>query len=103
MGEIRRNLAALIEVFLRDALRLEGRTADDVGQRVRFHVLEYEGMFRETQVAQRDKDLAARVCRALCRWRIIKEMTVREGTPTEGHLRLVLDAIAPPGFSKNDR
>jgi hypothetical protein len=103
MGQIQNQVAAYIEVFLRDALRLEGRSEDDVGQRTRFLVLEYEGMFRAFQEAQRDKDLAARVCRALCRNRIIKEIAGRRGTPAAEHLKLVLDAIAPPGFSSKDR
>jgi len=103
MGEVQSRVAALIEVFLRDVLRLEGRTEDDVGQRVRFHVLEYEGMFRASQAGQRDKDLAARVCRALCRSRVVKEIALRTGTTAAEHLQIVLNAIASPGFSSKDR
>jgi Predicted 3'-5' exonuclease related to the exonuclease domain of PolB len=72
MGEVRSSIAALIEVFLKDVLCLEGETEAQVREGVRIHVAEYEGMFRAAQLEERDKDLAARVCRALCRRRIIK-------------------------------
>jgi hypothetical protein len=70
---------------------------------VRIHVAEYEGMFRAAQLEERDKDLAARVCRALCRRRIIKNMEQCGGMPTEAHLKIVLRAIDLPGFSLSDR
>jgi len=98
MGEVRSGIAALIEVFLKDVLRLEGETEAQVREGVRIHVAEYERVFA-VQLEERDKDLSARVCRALCRRRIIKKMEQCEGTPTEEHLKIVLSAIDPPGFS----
>jgi hypothetical protein len=97
MGEVRGGIAALIEVFLKDVLRLEGETEARVREGVRTHVAEYEWVFA-VQLEERNKDLAARVCRALCRRCIIKKMEQCEGTPTEEHLKLVLSAIDPPGF-----
>ena len=102
MGEVRSGVASLIEVFLRDVLRLEGETEAQVRERVPIHVAEYERMFRDSQLEEGNKDLAARVCRALCRRSVIKEMAKRGGTPTEAHLQIVLSTIAPPGFSSKD-
>jgi hypothetical protein len=101
MGEVRSGIAALIEVFLKDVLRLEGETEAQVREGVRIHVAEYERVFA-VQLEERDKDLSARVCRALCRRRIIKKMEHCEGTPTKEHLKIVLSAIDPPGFSSKD-
>jgi hypothetical protein len=102
MGEVRSGVAAIIGVFVKDVLRLEGKTAVQVADVVRLHIAEYERMFREAQTEERDKDLAARVCRALSRSAIAKEMKKREGTPTEVHLLIALGAIPWPGFSAND-
>jgi hypothetical protein len=101
MGEVRGGIAALIEVFLEDALRLEGETEAQVREGVRIHVAEYEPVFA-IQLEERDKGLSARVCRALCRRRVIKKMEQCDGTPTEAHLKIVLSAIEPPGFSSKD-
>jgi hypothetical protein len=103
MGEVRGSVAALVEVFLKEALRLEGESEVHVGERVRFYISEYERIFRDAQQEERDKDLAAKVCRALCRRRVINEMAQRDGTSSGAHLQLVLDAVDPPGFSLNDR
>jgi hypothetical protein len=51
MGEVRSSIAALIEVFLKDVLRLEGETEAQVREGVRIHVAEYEGMFRAAQLS----------------------------------------------------
>src|SRR5277367_2318972 len=98
MGKVRSGIAALIEVFLKDMLRLEGDTEAQVRERVPIHVAEYERMFRDSQVDECNKDLAAKVCRALCRRRVIEEILAEEGMPTGRHLQIVLGAIAPPGF-----
>ena len=103
MREIRGGIAALIEVFLKDVLRLEGDTEAHIGERTRIHIAEYEGMFSAAQLQERDKDLAAKICRALCRSRVIKELALRQGTPTAAHLQIVLSAIARPDFSLMDR
>ena len=102
MGKVRSGIAALIEVFLKDVLRLEGETEAQVRERVPIHVAEYERMFRDSQLEEGNKDLAAKVCRALCRRSVIKDMAKRGGTPTEAHLQIVLGSIAPPGFSSKD-
>jgi hypothetical protein len=103
IGEVRSGVAAVIDVFVKDVLRLDGKTAVQVGDGVRRHTAEYEKMFRDSQIGERDKDLAARVCRALCRSAIAKEMKQREGTTTEVHLLIALGAIPSPGFSDSDR
>jgi len=103
MGGVRSGIAALIEVFLKDVLRLEGETEAQVRECVRTHIGEYERMFSTAQLEERNKDLAANVCRALCRRRVIQEMAQREGTPTEAHLQMVLNAIDRPDFSLKDR
>jgi hypothetical protein len=103
MGELRSSVAALIEVFLQDVLRLEGKLEAHIDERGHFYISEYERIFRDAQLEVRDKNLAAKVCRALCRRRVSKEMALREGTPTEAHLQLVLDAVEPPVFSVDDR
>jgi hypothetical protein len=103
MGEVRRGVAAIVEVFVKDVLRLEGKTAVQVGDDVRRHIAEYEKMFRDAQFGERDKDLAARVCRALCRNALAMETVQRIGTPTEVHLQIALGAVPLPGFSVNDR
>jgi hypothetical protein len=92
-----------IEAFLQDVLRLEGESQAHIGECVRFYVAQYELMFRAAEQNERNKDLAARVCRAMCRSRVIKEIEQRGGTPTEVHLKIVLDAIEPPSFSLKDR
>jgi hypothetical protein len=102
VGEIRHDIRALVEVFLRGVLRLEGETNADVGQCVHFYIVDYEVMFRANEPEERNKDLAAKVCRALCRRRVIKEIVGRVGTATEAHLQMVFSAIEPPGFSSQD-
>jgi hypothetical protein len=102
MGEVRSGVAALIEVFLKDVLRLEGETEARVRERVPIHVAEYERMFRDSQVDEGNKGLAAKVCRALCRRRVIEEILAGEGMPIGRHLQIVLGAIERPGFSSTD-
>ena len=102
MGEVRSGIASLIEVFLRDVLRLEGKGEALVHLGVHIYVAECERIFRDSQLEERNKDLAARVCRALCRASVTKEIAARKGTPIEGHLRIVLGAVDPPGFSSKD-
>jgi hypothetical protein len=103
IGNVRSGVAAIINVFLEDVLRLNGKTAVQVGDGVRLHIAEYERMFRDAQIGERDRDLAARVCRALCRSAIAKEMKQREGTPMYVHLLIALAAIPSPAFSASDR
>jgi hypothetical protein len=78
-------------------------SSETEGACVHFYIVDYEVMFRANQLEERNKDLAAKVCRALCRWRVIKEMAQRVGTPTEAHLQKGFSAIdPPPGFSSQD-
>jgi hypothetical protein len=102
MGQVRSGVAALIEVFLKDVLRLEGETEARIRERVPIHVAEYERMFRDSQVDEGNRDLAAKVCRALCRRRVIEEILAGEGMPIGRHLQIVLGAIERPGFSSTD-
>ena len=60
MGEVRSGVAALIEVFLKDVLRLEGETGARVRERVPIHVAEYERMFRDSQVNEGIRTLPQR-------------------------------------------
>ena len=101
MGEVRGSVAALVEVFLKEALRLEGESEVHVGERVRFYISEYERIFRDAQQEERDKDLAAKVCRALCRRRVIKEMAQRDHDDLHrGWRQLSLLASHPQKFPK---
>jgi hypothetical protein len=99
MGKLRSSIAALIEVFLNDVLRLEGNPEGQVRESVRIFVADYERIFSVTRSKDRDRNLAASVCRALCRARVVEEMAKREGTPTAAHLKAVLSAIDRPTFS----
>jgi hypothetical protein len=63
----------------------------------------YEKQFRDAETAKRMKDKAARVCRRLCRARIVEEIQRRKGTSTGGHLQIVLSVIdATRRFPLND-
>ena len=84
---------APIEAFLKDALRLQGQTQAKVRESVGVQIAKYEAMFRDAQLDQRSKEMAARGCRRLFRRRIFAEMARCVGTPTEAHLRMVLEAI----------
>jgi hypothetical protein len=105
VGEVRNSVAAFIEVFLKDVLRLEGKSEVNVGVRVHLYISEYERTFRDGQLEGRNKDLAAKVCRALCRRRVFKEMVQQASTPTEAHwlgmdigydtAHLEIESIAP--------
>lgn len=84
---------APVEAFLRDVLRLQGQTYAKVRENVGVQIAKYEAMFRDAQLDHRSKEMAARGCRALFRRRIFAEMARCIGTPTEAHLRMVLEAI----------
>jgi hypothetical protein len=66
-----------IEAFLKDVLRLEGETEAHIGECVRFHIAQHALLFRADQRLERNEDLATRVFRALCRWRIIRKLLER--------------------------
>jgi hypothetical protein len=48
------------------------------------------------------KEMAAHACHALCRARVVDEIRLRKGTPTEQHLKLVLSVIDGPRFPEKD-
>jgi hypothetical protein len=52
-----------------------------------------EAIFRLQEPKKRMRDQAARVCRALCRTRVVAEMHQRRGTRIAEHLKLVLSII----------
>ncbi len=82
-----------IEAFLQDVLALEGEISHLVREGVRRHLTIYEKQFREAEPDKRMKDTAARVCRGLCRARVLDEIRRRKGTLTEQHLKIVLKVI----------
>ena len=56
-----------------------------------------EAIFRVREDNKRMKDQAARVCRALCRTRVVAEMHQRRGTRLADHLKLVLSIMDRAG------
>jgi hypothetical protein len=99
MGELRSSIAAIIEVFVNDVVRLEGKPEAQVREGVRTHLADYERIFSVARPKECDRKLAAHVCRALCRARVIRELAQRKGTPRETHLKIVLSAIDRPTLS----
>ncbi len=55
-----------------------------------------ERMFRDAELDEPKKTQAAERCRALCRARVVEEMSRRKGTSTEAHLKILLDVIDGP-------
>ena len=82
-----------IESFLADVLALAGEEPDAVSEGVRVALNDCEAIFRTREDNKRMKDQAARVCRALCRTRVVAEMHQRRGTRLAEHLKLVLTII----------
>ena len=56
-----------------------------------------EAIFPVREDNKRMKDQAARVCRALCRTRVVAEMHQRRGTRLADHLKLVLSIMDRAG------
>jgi hypothetical protein len=84
-----------IELFLTDVLALAGEDPEAVREGVRVALANCEAIFREDN--KRMKDQAARVCRALCRTRVVAEMHQRRGTRLADHLKLVLSIMDRAG------
>jgi hypothetical protein len=82
-----------IESFLTDVLALAGEEPDAVSEGVRVARADCEAIFRAQETNKRMRDQAARICRALCRTRVVAEMYQRRGTRIAEHLRLVLSII----------
>ena len=91
-----------IESFLADVLALQGEDENAVHDGVRVALADYERIFRAQEVNKRMKDKAAHACHALCRSRVVEEIKRRKGTPTEDHLKLVLNVIEGPRFPPKD-
>jgi hypothetical protein len=86
-----------IESFLTDVLALAGEDPDAVREGVRVALADCEAIFRAREDNKRMKDQAARVCRSLCRSRVVAEMHQRRGTRIAEHLKLVLTIIDRQG------
>jgi hypothetical protein len=82
-----------IESFLADVLALAGENPDAIREGVRVALAKCEAIFRLQEPNKRMRDQTARVCRALCRTRVVAEMYQRRGTRIAEHLRLVLSII----------
>jgi hypothetical protein len=82
-----------IEAFLKDVLALEGEISHLVREGVRRRLTVYENQFRDGEPNKRMKDTAARVCRGLCRVRVLDEIRRRKGSSTREHLKIVLGVI----------
>jgi hypothetical protein len=99
-GEARgleRQMDQRIESFLTDVLALAGEDPDAVREGVRVALADCEAIFRAREDNKRMKDQAARVCRSLCRSRVVAEMHQRRGTRIAEHLKLVLTIIDRQG------
>ena len=73
-----------IEAFLQDVLALEGEISHLIRQRVRRHLTICEKQFRDAVPNKRMKDTAARVCRGLCRARMLDEIRRFQGQINRG-------------------
>jgi hypothetical protein len=82
-----------IESFLIDVLALAGKDLGAVREGVRVALADCEAIFRARRDDGRMRDQAARVCRALCRSRVVAELHQRRGTRLADHLKLVLTII----------
>ena len=91
-----------VEAFLADVLALEGEEASAMREGVRGTLADYEQLFRAQEVNKRMKEKAAQACHALCRARVVEEIRLQKGTPTEQHLKLVLSVIDGPRFPEKD-
>jgi hypothetical protein len=86
-----------IELFLTDVLALAGEDPEAVREGVRVALADCEAIFPAREDNMRMKDQAARVCRALCRTRVVAEMHQRRGTRLADHLKLVLSIMDRAG------
>jgi hypothetical protein len=82
-----------IESFLTDVLALAGEDPNAVREGVRVVLADCEAIFRARENNKRVRDQADRVCRALCRTRVVAEMHQRSGTRLADHLKLVLSIM----------
>jgi hypothetical protein len=81
-----------VEAFLRDALKISGGP-NEVVERVRMLLPNYEELFRHGETEKQLRDKAAEKGRELLRARVVAEMRMREGLPIADHLKLALSAI----------
>jgi hypothetical protein len=85
-----------IEAFLQEVLSNEGVNSNEIREATRIYLAEYERMFRDAELDEPEKTQAAERCRALCRARVVEEMSRCKGTSTEAHLKIVLEVIDGP-------
>jgi len=90
---------ARIDAFLRNVLRHEGAIPAVVRANTHHHLAAIERVFRDGEVIQHRKRDAAKRCRALCRARVVEELSQCKGTRTETHLKMVLGAFDEPTFA----
>ena len=86
-----------IELFLTDILALAGENPEAVQEGARVALADCEAIFRGREDNKRMKDQASRVCRSLCRTRVVAEMHQRRGSRLADHLRLVLSIMDGAG------
>jgi len=86
-----------IELFLTDILALAGENPEAVQEGARVALADCEAIFRVREDKKRMKDQASRVCRSLCRTRVVAEMHQRRGSRLADHLRLVLSIMDGAG------
>jgi hypothetical protein len=86
-----------IELFLTDILALAGEDPEAVREGVDVALADCKAIFRVREDNKRMKDQAARVCRSLCRTRVVAEMHQRRGTRLADHLKLVLSIMDRAG------
>lgn len=82
-----------IEAFLMDVLLLEGENSNVVREGVHRRLTDCEKQFRDAEPDKRMKAKAAQSCRALCRTRVLEEISHRKGTRAGEYLKLVLNVI----------
>ena len=87
---------ARIDAFLRNILRDEGAIPDVVRENTRRHLAAVEQVFRDEEVIRHRKSDAAKRCRALCRARVVEELSRCKETRTQAHLRIVLGVLDGP-------
>ena len=85
-----------IEAFLRAVLSNEGVNSNKIREDTRIYLAEFEEMFRDAELDEPEKTQAAERCRALCRARVVEEISRHKGAATEAHLKIVLDVIDGP-------
>jgi hypothetical protein len=83
---------ARIQDFLADVRSLDGNSSL-IHESVSRRLAACENQFRECEPDNRGKDVAAQMCRILCRVYVNLEIERHWGTPIADHLQIVRTAI----------